>query len=422
MNIENSRALINDVPVFCSYDELIDIKELKPNPKSPNTHPDSQIRLLAEVIKKTGWRSPITVSKLSGLIVKGHCKLEAAKIAKFDKVPVEYQSFENEEEEIAALLADNKIAELAEIDEELLKELFEEYDFSDISLTGYSQEEYEELLDTIGQLDEIEEDEVDDLCEETFTQQGDIWILGNHKLICGDSLELDTVGQLMGKQKASLLITDPPYNVDYQGGTKEKLKIKNDKMDSDEFRSFLATAFERFDEFLKSGAPFYIWHADSERYNFQGACIDVGWSVRQCLIWVKNSFVMGRQDYQWKHEPCLYGWKSGNHYFTDDRTLSTVLEYDKPKRNDLHPTMKPTDLFADLIGYSSRFGDIVLDGFAGSGTTLIACQKLGRVARLIELDERYCDAIVKRFKRACPREDVKCIRNGVEVEFELPEG
>ncbi len=414
------RADINGVKVFCSYDELVDTNQLQPNPKSPNKHSDQQIRLLADIIKKTGWRASITVSRLSGLIVKGHCKLEAAKYGKFDKVPVEYQNFENEEEEIAALLADNKIAELAVIDDEKLKAIFEEYDFDDLSLTGYSQDEYESLLDIIGQADDIIDDEVEELNEETFTELGDLWILGNHKLLCGDSLDLDTFGQLLGKEKVSLLITDPPYNVDYQGGTKEKLKIKNDKMQSDEFRSFLATAFERFNEVMKMGAPFYIWHADSERYNFQGACQDAGWTVRQCLIWVKISFVMGRQDFQWKHEPCLYGWKSGAHYFTDDRSLSTILEYDRPKRNDLHPTMKPVDLFADLISYSSRFGDIVLDGFAGSGTTLMACQKLGRSARLIELDERYCDAIVKRFIRSCPREVVKCFRAGVEVDYQFP--
>ena len=415
-----SRADINGVKVFCSFDELVDINQLKPNPKSPNKHSQEQIKLLSDIIKKIGWRASITVSKLSGLIVKGHCKLEAAKFGKFDKVPVEYQNFENEEEEMAALLADNKIAELAEIDDEQLKAIFEEYNFEDISLTGYSDEEYADILDNIGQDDELEEDEIDDLNEETFTQQGDLWILGCHKLICGDSLNLDTLGQLLGREKVSLLITDPPYNVDYQGGTKEKLKIKNDKMDGDEFRSFLATAFERFNEVMKSGAPFYIWHSDSERYNFQGACQDAGWSVRQCLIWVKNSIVMGRQDYQWKHEPCLYGWKSGAHYFTDDRSLSTILEYDRPLKNDLHPTMKPVEMFAELIRNSSRFGEIVLDGFAGSGTTLIACQKLGRSARLVELDERYCDAIVKRFIKYCPREEVKCFRGGGEVEFVLP--
>ncbi len=421
MKNNSARILIDDIPVFCSYDEIVDINKLKPNPKSPNTHSDSQVSLLSEVIKKTGWRASITVSKLSGLIVKGHCKLKAAKYAGFSKVPVEYQDFKNEEEELAALLADNKIAELSEIDEKLLKEIFETCDFEELLLTGYSQDEYNELLDIVGQVDDIENDDVDALESETFTQQGDLWLLGPHKLVCGDSLSLDTYGQLLGKEKVSLLLTDPPYNVDYQGQTKDKLKIKNDKMDSDEFRSFLSTAFERFNEVMKMGAPFYIWHADSERYNFQGACQDNGWAVRQCLIWLKNSFVMGRQDFQWKHEPCLYGWKSGSHYFIDDRSLSTVLEYDRPKRNDLHPTMKPVEMFAALIEYSSQFGEIVLDGFAGSGTTLIACNKTGRIARLIELDERYCDAIVKRYIRNYSDEDVKCIRNGEYIDWVFPE-
>lgn len=416
-----ARLSIDNVPIHCAYDDVVDTVDLKPNPRNPNTHPDNQIKLLAEVIKKTGWRAPITVSKLSGLIVKGHCRLLAAQYAGFKKCPVEYQEFKSEDEELSALLGDNKIAEFALIDSDKLAQLFKEFDFEDLTLTGYSQDEYESLLNEIEETVSSEEmDDVPELDEYTFTQQGDIWLLGKHKLICGDATRPDTYSQLMGNERASLVLTDPPYNVDYQGGTSAKLKIKNDKMKDDEFRGFLTTAFEKMDEVMKPGASFYIWHSDSERYNFQGACQDINWIVRQCIIWVKNTFVMGRQDYQWKHEPCIYGWKSGApHYFIDDRTLTTCFEYDKPVRNDIHPTMKPVDMFIAIVNNSSHVGDIVLDGFAGSGTTVIACEKTQRLARVVELDERYCDCIVRRYQKLFPGQDIKCIRNGQEIEWTL---
>lgn len=222
---------------------------------------------------------------------------------------------------------------------------------------------------------------------------------------------------MLEDEKVDLLLTDPPYNINYEGCTDDKLTIQNDNMADEDFRKFLTNSFSCINEVLREGASFYIWHADSERYNFQGACRDIGWKIRQCVIWIKNTFVMGRQDYQWKHEPCLYGWKDGAaHYFINDRTLTTCFEFDKPLRNDIHPTMKPVELFAFQINNSSRKGDIVLDAFGGSGTTLIACQQYGRLARLIELDEKYCDAIVKRFIKLFPSEEVQCIRDAETVQ------
>ena len=413
-----ARHLIGDVSVFCAYDEIVDITKLKENPRNPNTHPKSQIELLAEIIKKTGWRAPITVSNLSGYIVKGHGRLQAAKLATFKHVPVEYQNFKDEEEELAALLADNKIAELAEIDKEKLTELFKDFDFEDLELTGYSQDEYDDLIEDFEEVDlqddvvEVEEE------KEPFTQTGDVWELGKHRLICGDSTALNVYKTLLGDELVSLVLTDPPYNVDYEGKTEDKLTIQNDNMEDEDFRKFLVSAFDCMNKSMRDGASFYIWHADSEGYNFRGACRDVDWQVRQCVIWIKNAFVMGRQDYQWKHEPCLYGWKSGAaHYFVDDRSLTTCFEFDRPMRNDIHPTMKPVELFAFQIGNSSRKGDLVLDAFAGSGTTLIACEQLDRVARLIELDGKYCDAIVKRFIKLFPAAEVKCIRNGEYIDW-----
>lgn len=198
---------------------------------------------------------------------------------------------------------------------------------------------------------------------------------------------------------ADLWLTDPPYNVAYQGKTKDALTIQNDEMDDESFRRFLVSAYSAADSVLKEGAAFYIWHADSEGFNFRGACRDVGWKVRECLIWSKNTFVLGRQDYQWQHEPCLYGWKDGAaHNWYSDRSQTTILEFDRPNRNAEHPTMKPVGLFQYLIGNSTKRGDIVLDSFGGSGTTLIACEQSGRSARIIELDPCYCDVIIERWQ------------------------
>lgn len=415
-----ARTFIDNVPVYCAFDEIADINSLKPNPRNPNTHPDSQLRLLAEVIKKTGWRATITVSKLSGLIVKGHGRLYAAQIAGFKKVPVEYQNFESEDEELSALLADNKLAELANIDTAKLTEIFKEFEFEDLSLTGYSQDEFSALLDNLADDALVDVEAVPEVPEEPFTKSGDVWVLGNHKLICGDSTSPDTYKNLLGSEVVNLVLTDPPYNVNYEGGTPDKLTIQNDNLDNDAFLKFLTDAFKCMDTYLKAGASFYVWHSDSERYNFQGAIQAVGWEVKQCLIWNKNTFVLGRQDYQWKHEPCLYGWKGGaGHYFTDDRTQTTVLDYDKPLKSELHPTMKPVDIFTALIKNSSHRNDIVLDAFGGSGTCVVSCQMSGRTARIIELDPKYCDVIVKRFSELFPSEIVKCFREGEEILYSL---
>ena len=408
-NNNEARHFIDGVSVFCAFDEVVEINKLKENPRNPNTHPSVQIDLLAQIIKKTGWRAPITVSNLSGFIVKGHGRLQAAKAAGFKHCPVEYQNFSDEEEEMAALLADNKLAELAEIDVEKLTEIFKDYEFEDLSLTGYSQEEFDELVDVfeeaelLGDPDEVPEE------VETRCKHGDIWKLGNHRLMCGDSTIITDVEKLMNGMRADLFLTDPPYNVNYEGKTKDKLKIENDKMSNDNFRQFLCDAFSAADIVMKEGAVFYIWHADSEGYNFRGACKDVGWTVRQCLIWNKNSMVMGRQDYHWKHEPCLYGWKDGaSHLWASDRKQTTVIDFNKPQRNGEHPTMKPVGLFDYQIKNNTKGGDIVLDLFGGSGTTLIACEQNKRVGYLMELDPHYCDVIITRWETLTGQKAVLC--------------
>lgn len=247
--------------------------------------------------------------------------------------------------------------------------------------------------------DIVEDDFEPELPETPIAKLGDIWQLGRHRLMCGDSTVLGDVEKLMNGDLADLLLTDPPYNVDYEGGTKEHLKIENDKQTDDNFRQFLTDAFSNANMVMKAGAVFYIWHSDSEGYNFRGACRDCGWTVRQCLIWNKNSLVMGRQDYQWKHEPCLYGWKDGaGHLWASDRKQTTVIDYNKPLKNDIHPTMKPVGLFDYQIKNNTKGGDIVLDLFGGSGTAIVACEQDGRVCYTMELDPRYVDAIIQRWE------------------------
>lgn len=247
-----------------------------------------------------------------------------------------------------------------------------------------------------------EDDYIDEDAENAPTRcnTGDIWILGNHRLMCGDSTKESDVAKLMNNDKADLLLTDPPYNVDYQGGTKDKMKIANDNMDDVEFVGFLTAAFNCAIQSMRPGAAFYVWHADSKGFEFRKALKDVGLTLRETLIWVKNTLVLGRQDYQWRHEPCLYGWKDGEaHYFIDDRSQSTVIFEDKPTKNDIHPTMKPVKLMARLINNSSKSEQLVLDLFGGSGSTLIACEQTGRKCYTMEFDPKYCDAILDRWEK-----------------------
>lgn len=368
--------------------------DLIPYPANAKLHPPAQVDHIANSIKAFGWQQPIVVDS-ENVVIIGHGRLMAAKQLMLDTVPV-VRATELTEDQVNALrLADNKTNE-SEWDFGKLEEELAALDIAGVDMSMFGFEVGEDFED---HSQDIVEDEVPEVQEEAVAKLGQIYQLGRHRLMCGDSTIIENVQMLLGGEKADLLVTDPPYNVDYEGGTIEKLKIQNDHQKDEDFREFLKNAFIAADSGMKPGAAFYIWHADSEGYNFRTACKDAGWQVRQCLIWNKNSLVMGRQDYQWKHEPCLYGWKDGaSHVWNSDRKQTTVIDWEKPKINDIHPTMKPVGLFEYLVSNSSKTGDLVLDTFGGSGTCIMACEQDGRRCYTMELDPRYVDAIIKRWE------------------------
>jgi site-specific DNA-methyltransferase (adenine-specific) len=375
------------------------VDKLIPYAKNSRTHSPEQVTQIAASIKEFGFRNPILVDGVG--IIAGHGRLLAAQKLGLDKVPTLDCSDMTESQKKAYIIADNKLALNAGWDTAMLtiemKELQEEG--FDLELLGFDDKELNALLEPEVVQGLTDEDAVPETPKEATTKLGDIYILGKHRLMCGDSTSITDMEKLVNGQPVDMCLTDPPYNVAYEGGTKEKLTIQNDSMEDSEFRQFLRDAFVAADTVMKAGAVFYIWHADSEGYNFRGACHDTGWKVRQCLIWKKSSLVMGRQDYHWIHEPCLYGWKEGaSHLWSADRKQTTILEFNKPTRNGEHPTMKPVELFEYQMLNNTKGGDIVLDSFGGSGTTLIAAEKHGRYARIMELDPKYCDVIVKRWE------------------------
>jgi site-specific DNA-methyltransferase (adenine-specific) len=382
--------------------EQWDINKLVPYARNSRTHSDEQVAQIAASIKEWGFTTAVLVDEQGGIIA-GHGRTLAAQRLKMTEVPVMVAAGWSDAKKRAYIIADNKLALNAGWDNEMLAlELGELKDLDfDLDLTGFTADEIAALMPVDVTEGLVDEDQIPEVPDVSITVQGDVWVLGKHRLMCGDSTSIDAVEKLTGGGGGviDMLLTDPPYNVAYEGGTKEKLTIQNDSMGNDQFRQFLRDAFVTADAVMKAGAVFYIWHADSEGYNFRGAINDAGWKVRQCLIWKKSSMVMGRQDYHWKHEPCLYGWKDGaGHLWATDRKQTTILEFDKPTRNGEHPTMKPVALFEYQMLNNTKGGDIVLDLFGGSGTTLIAAEKNGRVSYLMELDPKYCDVIIKRWQ------------------------
>jgi site-specific DNA-methyltransferase (adenine-specific) len=388
------------------------VSSLIPYARNSRTHSDEQVSQIAGSIREFGFTNPVLIDA-DGTIIAGHGRVMAAKKLGLETVPCIRLGHLTPSQVRAYVIADNKLALNAGWDDQMLRSELEslQEDGFNMDLTGFSDEELAELLEPEVVEGETDPDQTPEVPVEPITKLGDVWILGNHRLMCGDSTRIESAKRLMGDDLADLLITDPPYNVDMTAKNEMLQKagkarkdestfgIQNDKMSDDDFRQFLRDVYSTANSVMRDGAVFYIWHADSEGYNFRGACIDVEWKIRQCLVWVKSVFAIGRSDYHWKHEPCLYGWKDGaSHYWGSDRSQTTVLDFKKPAKSELHPTMKPVELFEYQIGNSSKANDVVLDLFGGSGTTAIACERLSRKARLMELDPKYCDVIVKRWE------------------------
>ena len=380
--------------------ETLATADLVPYARNSRTHDDAQVAQLAASIREFGFTNPILIDEDNGIIA-GHGRVMAARKLGLDAVPCLRLTHLTEAQRRAYVIADNRLALNAGWDEDMLRVEFAELqDLGfDLDLTGFDSKELDALLAEPLEAGLTDDDAVPDAPEEPTTQPGDLWQLGKHRLLCGDSTSIDALERLCDGQLVDLWLTDPPYNVAYEGKTKDALTIQNDAMSDGDFRAFLRDAYVAADAVMKPGAVFYIWHADLEGYNFRGAAQDAGWQVRQCLVWKKQNMVMGRQDYHWKHEPCLYGWKDGAaHLWASDRKQTTILEFDRPSRSSDHPTMKPVELFEYQLLNNTKGRDLVLDSFAGSGTTAIACEKTGREARLMELDPKYCDVIIKRWE------------------------
>ncbi len=377
--------------------KLVPIDKLVPYINNARTHSAEQIKKLRSSLREFGFINPVIIDKDYGIIA-GHGRVAAAKEEGITEVPCVLVDYLTEAQKKAYILADNRFALDAGWDEELLRveiESLQGADF-DLALTGFDEKELADLFaadDTEAKDDDFDVDaELEKPC---ISKAGDVWLLGEHRLICGDSTLPETYDVLMEGKKANLCVTDPPYNVNYEGSAG---KIKNDNMASEEFYQFLLAAFKNIEGVLADDASIYVFHADTEGLNFRRAFADAGFYLSGTCIWKKQSLVLGRSPYQWQHEPVLFGWKKkGKHQWYTGRKESTIWEFDKPKKNGDHPTMKPIPLLAYPIKNSSMTNSIVLDPFGGSGSTLIACEQTGRVCRTIELDEKYCDVIVKRF-------------------------
>ena len=395
---------------------LVEIEKLIPYVNNARTHSKEQITKLRSSLREFGFINPVIIDRDYNIIA-GHGRVMAAKEENITEVPCVFVDHLTEAQKKAYIIADNRFALDAGWDEEMLKleiEALQNMAF-DLSLTGFDDAELSKLFET----DDVKDDEFDveaELQKPTKTQIGDIWLLGKHKLVCGDSTKAETFAILMNDEKANLVITDPPYNVNYEGSAG---KIKNDNMENDKFYHFLLDAFTNTEKAMADDASIYVFHADTEGLNFRKAFKDAGFYLSGTCIWEKQSLVLGRSPYQWQHEPVLFGWKrKGKHQWYTGRKESTIWKFDKPKKNGEHPTMKPIPLLAYPIMNSSMTNCIVLDPFGGSGSTLIACEQTDRIARTIELDEKFCDVIVSRYiEQVGGSENVQLIRNGVTIPY-----
>lgn len=376
--------------------EKVDINKLVPYARNARTHSKEQILQLQASIREFGFVNPCIVDKNLNIIA-GHGRVLAAKAEGMTEVPCVFVEHLTEAQKRAYIIADNRLALNAGWDAEMLSVELAELqgaDF-DVSLLGFDDAELNKLLSGI---EDIKEDDFDvdaELQKPAMTKPGDLWLLGKHRLVCGDSTKPESFELLMDGKTANLVVTDPPYNVNYEGAAG---KLQNDNMSGDAFYSFLFDSFTNIEKHLAKDGSIYVFHADTEGLNFRRAFTDAGFYLSGTCIWKKQSLVLGRSPYQWQHEPVLFGWKKkGKHLWYSDRKQSTIWEYDKPRKNADHPTMKPVALIAYPILNSSMSNCIVLDPFGGSGSTLIACEQTDRACNTIEIDEKYCDVIVKRY-------------------------
>ena len=397
--------------------QLVPVTKLVPYVNNARTHSPEQINKLRASLREFGFINPVIIDRNYGVIA-GHGRIMAAKEEGITEVPCVFADHLSEAQKKAYILADNRMAMDAGWDEELLRveiEALQGMDFDPL-LTGFDEAE---LADLFGEETEAKEDDFDvdaELEKPTVTQSGDVWTLGRHRLICGDSTQAETFDILMQGKKANLVVTDPPYNVNYEGTAG---KIKNDNMASEKFYQFLLDAFTNIARVMADDASIYVFHADTEGLNFRKAFSDAGFYLSGCCIWKKPSLVLGRSPYQWQHEPCLYGWKkNGKHQWYSDRKQTTIWEFDKTKKNTDHPTMKPIPLLAYPICNSSMSNTLILDPFGGSGSTLIACEQTDRSCYTAELDEKYCDVIVKRYiEQVGSADGVFVERNGEQIPY-----
>ena len=398
--------------------QLVPIDKLVPYVNNARTHSPEQVNKLRSSLREFGFINPIIIDRDYGVIA-GHGRLLAAKEENIKEVPCVFADHLTEAQKKAYIIADNRMAMDAGWDEELLRVEIEalQAEAFDLSLTGFDEKELSDLFEDDSDVQEDDFDVDAELKESAVTKMGDVWTLGRHRLVCGDSTEPATYEVLMQGQKANLVLTDPPYNVNYEGTAG---KIKNDNMADDKFYQFLLDAFVNMEHVMADDASIYVFHADTEGLNFRKAFADAGFYLSGCCIWMKPSLVLGRSPYQWQHEPCLYGWKKkGKHQWYSDRKQTTIWAFDKTKKNTDHPTMKPIPLLAYPIKNSTMSNTLVLDPFGGSGSTLIACEQTDRSCYTIELDEKFCDVIVKRYIEQVGRADeVHVLRDGRTYTYE----
>lgn len=397
--------------------EKVNIDKLVPYARNARTHSKDQILQLRASLREFGFVNPVIVDKDLNIIA-GHGRIVAAKEEGITEVPCVFVEHLSEAQKRAYIIADNRLAMNAGWDVEMLSVEIADLkgaDF-DVSLLGFDEAELNKLM---GGLEDVKDDDFDvdaELQNPAITKMGDLWLLGKHHLVCGDSTKAETFSLLMDGKQANLTVTDPPYNVNYEGSAG---KIKNDNMSSDKFYEFLLDAFTLTEKVMAKDASIYVFHADTEGLNFRRAFSDAGFYLSGTCIWKKQSLVLGRSPYQWQHEPVLFGWKkTGKHSWYSDRKQTTIWEFEKPKKNGEHPTMKPVPLIAYPILNSSMTGCIVLDPFGGSGSTLIACEQTDRICHTIELDEKFCDVIVKRYIEQVGSSDgVSLLRDGTKCKY-----